>query len=69
MTHETKKAKARNMARLASVPNGGRTMFHRAVRKALVLDGSEVEDGLAEYLEKRTSERNRDPRKPLLSTS
>jgi hypothetical protein len=57
MNHETRKAKARNMARLASVPNGGRTMFHRTVRKALVMDGSEVKEGLAEYLEKsqRTS--------------
>jgi len=56
MTHETKKAKARNMARLASVPNGGRTMFHRAVRKALVLDGSEVEEGLAEYIESKNQQ-------------
>jgi len=52
MNHEMKKAKARNVVRLAASSNGGRTMFHQSIKKANLQDASEVEEGLAEYIEK-----------------
>jgi hypothetical protein len=52
MTHEIKKAKTRNVVRLAASSNGGRTMAHQTSRKCFTLDDSEIEEGLAEYLEK-----------------
>ena len=54
MTHESRKAGARNHARLASVSNGGRTMAHRAVKRGLVVDTVEIDEGIMDHFASKT---------------